>query len=155
MIGIERIGHAVLRVSDVESAVVFYRDVLGMEAVRHDHGKAAFMSFGTLHHDIGLFKDKGEGTRGSLGLGHLALRLPGGDAELRAAYQKLKADGVALGRTSDHWMTHSFYFQDPDGNTLEIYVDVYSEAEGMDVMRDKPDKREYRQALDLEAVPAS
>lgn len=152
MIGIERIGHAVLRVSDVEEAVAFYRDVLGMQAVRHDPGSAAFMSFGTLHHDIGLFKDKGDGSRGSLGLAHLALRLPGGDAELRGAYATLKAAGVPVDHTSDHGMTHSFYFRDPDGNTLEIYVDVYSEEKGMEVMRDKGG---YREPLDLEAVPAN
>jgi catechol 2,3-dioxygenase len=151
MIGIERIGHAVLRVSDVETAVAFYRDVLGMEAVRHDPSNAAFMSFGTLHHDIGLFKDKGGGTRGSLGLAHLALRLPGGDPELRDAYAKLKAAGVEVDHATDHGMTHSVYFHDPDGNTLEIYVDVYSEEEGMEVMRNKGG---YRQALDLETVPA-
>ena len=152
MIGIERVGHVVLGVSDVDTSVAFYRDVLGMEPVRYVPGSAAFMSFGTLHHDIGLFKDKGDGTRGSLGLVHLALRLPGGDPELRAAYDKLKAAGVDVDHGTDHGMTHSMYFKDPDGNTLEIYVDVYPEAEGMEVMRNKGG---YRETIDLEAVPAS
>ncbi|HIC70105.1 MAG TPA: VOC family protein, partial [Candidatus Latescibacteria bacterium] len=33
---IERVGHTVLYVSDVDRAVAFYRDKLGMETVRHD-----------------------------------------------------------------------------------------------------------------------
>ena len=148
MIGIERIGHIVLRVADVDTSVAFYRDVLGMETMRESPG-AAFMSFGTLHHDIGLFKDKGDGTRGSLGMAHLALRLPGGDPELRVAYDKLKAAGVELDHATDHGMTHSFYVHDPDGNTLEIYVDVYAEEKGMEVMRTKAN---YREKLDIEAV---
>ena len=151
MIGIERVGHIVLRVADVDTSVAFYRDVLGMETMRQSPS-AAFMSFGTLHHDIGLFKDNGERTRGTLGLAHVALRLPGGDAELRVAYDKLKAAGVEVDHTTDHGMTHSFYFADPDGNTLEIYVDVYSEEKGRDVMRDKGG---YREKLDLESVAAN
>jgi len=152
MIGIERVGHIVLRVADVETSVAFYRDVLGMETMRENPGTAAFMSFGTLHHDIGLFKDNGDRTRGTLGLAHVALRLPGGDAELRVAYDKLKAAGVEVDHTTDHGMTHSFYFADPDGNTLEIYVDVYSEEKGRDVMRDKGG---YREKLDMESVAAN
>jgi catechol 2,3-dioxygenase len=152
MIGIERIGHAVLRVTDVETAMAFYRDVLGMETVSHTPGRAAFMSFGTLHHDIGLFKDKGDGSRGSLGLAHLALRLPGGDEELRAAHDALKAAGTAIDHLSDHGMSHSIYFHDPDGNELEIYIDMYSEEEGMEVMRSGTDRRK---SLDLEAATKS
>lgn len=151
-IGIERVGHIVLRVADVDTSVAFYRDVLGMETMRHNSGTAAFMSFGTLHHDIGLFKDTGDHTRGSLGLAHVALRLTGGDAELRIAYDTLKASGVVIDHTADHGMTHSVYFLDPDGNTLEIYVDVYSENEGKDVMRNKGG---YRERLDIEAVLAN
>ena len=151
MIGIERVGHIVLRVADVDTSVAFYRDVLGMETMRQS-SSAAFMSFGTLHHDIGLFKDNGERTRGTLGLAHVALRLHGADAELRVAYDELKAAGVEVDHTSDHGMTHSFYFPDPDGNTLEIYVDVYSEEKGRDVMRNKGG---YREKLDMESVPAN
>ena len=49
-------------------------------------------------------------------------------------------------------MTHSVYFYDPDGNTLEVYTDVYSEPEGMVVMRTKV---EPRRPLDIEAIAAS
>lgn len=152
MIGIERIGHIVLYVADVARAQAFYGDILGMETVTYRPGQAAFMSFGTLHHDIGLFKDVGNGSHGSVGLAHLALRLPGGDAELRAAYDKLKAAGVEVDHTSDHNTTHSVYFYDPDGNQLEIYVDLYSEREGLDVMRNTTGRRKD---FDIEAIPSS
>ena len=133
---IDRIGHVVLRVSDVDAAVDFYRDALGMEVVRHDPASGmAFLSFGTQHHDIAVAKDRGDGSRGSLGLAHIAMHLPGGDAELVAMHDRLIARGVPIKRTTDHGVTHSVYFTDPDGNGLEIFVDTMAPEEGIERMR--------------------
>jgi catechol 2,3-dioxygenase len=151
MLGIERVGHIVLNVSDLELSTAFYRDILGMEVTSYRPGQGAFMSFGTLHHDIAIFQAKEGATKGDLGLSHLALRIPGGDGELRTAYDKLKASGLQIRSTTDHGMTHSVYFYDPDGNVLEVYTDVYDEPEGMNVMRTKVNMRE---PLDIEAIPA-
>ncbi len=129
MARISRVGHIVLNVSDVETAVPFYRDVLGMETVRRS-GNNAFMSFGTQHHDIGLFQVKTEPSRGSLGLSHAALVIEGGISELEDLYQRLLDHGVQDIRLTDHGMTKSVYFRDPDGNRLEIYCDVFEPAEG-------------------------
>ena len=130
MVAIERIGHAVLRVWDVEKSVVFYCGVLGMELVQRDqeHNRA-FLSFGVQHHDLGLFPAKGDTPQSDRGLGHLALRIEGGDEELAAWHQKLLESGVEIGNVTDHGMTHSVYFKDPDGNGLEIYCDVQGTAE--------------------------
>jgi len=43
--------------------------------------------------------------------------------ELRAARVKLDAAGVAT-TPIDHEVTKSLYFADPDGNGVEVYVDV-------------------------------
>jgi len=152
MLGIERVGHIVLRVSNLDASTAFYRDVLGMEVTSWRPGQGAFLSFGTLHHDIALFQAAEGASSGELGLAHLALRIFGDDAELRAAYDALKAAGVEIKNTTDHGMTHSVYFYDPDGNTLEVYTDVYSEPEGMVVMRTKV---EPRRPLDIEAIATS
>ena len=48
------IGHVHLKVSDLERAIAFYRDVLGFE-LQHRYGdQAAFLSAGGYHHHIGL-----------------------------------------------------------------------------------------------------
>lgn len=129
MARIQRVGHVVLRVTDVPKAEAFYRDALGMETVRRSEG-AAFMSFGTQHHDIGLFSVRGEQTRGNVGLGHVALVAEGGMAELEALHQRLVDHGVEIVSLTDHGMTKSVYFNDPDGNRLEIYVDLMTPDEG-------------------------
>lgn len=151
MLGIERVGHIVIRVSDMEAGMAFYRDKLGMEVTSYRPGKGAFLSFGTQHHDIALFQDDGTGEHGALGLVHIALRIAGDDHDLRTAYDKLVVGGVEIGNVTNHGMTHSVYFKDPDGNTLEIYADVYPPEEGMEVMRKRTD---YRERFDIEAVSA-
>jgi len=151
MLGIERVGHIVIRVSDIDSGMAFYRDKLGMEVVLYRPGQGVFLSFGSQHHDIALFQDTADSVHGGLGLVHIALRIPGDDHDLRTVYDKLKASGVSIDHVTNHGMTHSVYCQDPDGNMLEIYADVYPAEEGMEIMRNKPN---YREPLDIEAISA-
>ena len=127
---INKVAHVVLRVSNVEEAVTFYRDILGMETVRYDtEAGMAFMSFGTQHHDIGLFSVRDEATRGNLGLAHVAMVVDGDLADLKVMHDKLLANGRDV-RLADHGMTKSVYFQDPDGNGLELFTEVMTQEEG-------------------------
>jgi catechol-2,3-dioxygenase len=43
---------------------------------------------------------------------------------LRDAYAALREHGVEVTRTIDHVSQKSVYFEDPDGNTLEIYYEL-------------------------------
>ena len=127
---IDKIAHVVLHVSDVSDAMTFYQDILGMEIVRYDsEAGMAFMSFGTQHHDIGLFHVKGEATRGNLGLAHVAMVVNGDLMKLEKMHDRLVAAGTEV-RLADHGMTKSVYFKDPDGNGLELFVEVMSQSEG-------------------------
>jgi len=49
-----RIGHVHLKVSDLERAIRFYRDIMGFELVTRLGDEAAFLSAGGYHHHIGL-----------------------------------------------------------------------------------------------------
>ena len=139
MAAINRVGHVVLYVSDVGAAVDFYRDALGMETVRYDDERGmAFMSFGAQHHDIGLFRIRGEATRGSLGLAHVALVIDGGLKELEELHGRLVSCGAKIKSLTDHGMTKSVYFEDPDGNRLEIYCDTMSQEEGKRFLGSRP-----------------
>ncbi len=48
------IGHAHLKVADIERALAFYRGVLGFEITQRMGDSAAFLSAGGYHHHIGL-----------------------------------------------------------------------------------------------------
>ncbi|HEV3408756.1 MAG TPA: VOC family protein, partial [Chthoniobacterales bacterium] len=52
-----------------------------------------------------------------IGMLHLAFRAS--RQEFEAAQRELKARGIAF-HFSDHEISHSIYFDDPDGNQLEI-----------------------------------
>ena len=46
------------------------------------------------------------------------------DDELREALAALETHQVNVVGASDHTVTHSLYITDPDGNEIELYVDV-------------------------------
>lgn len=128
MAKIRRLQHAVLNCRDVEASMKFYAEILGMEVVSYDpQRKMAFLSFGAEHHNIALFQfptDAAMIEPNHLGLNHLALEIEGGEDELRALYDRLQAHGVPIDRLTDHVISRSVYFFDPDGNRLEIFADM-------------------------------
>src|SRR5205823_13738945 len=75
-----RIGHVHLKVSDLDRALVFYRDVLGFELTSRIGDRAAFLSAGGYHHHLGLNTWESQGgsrpPRGTTGLYHVAIRYP-------------------------------------------------------------------------------
>jgi catechol 2,3-dioxygenase len=120
------IGHVHLKVSDLDRAVEFYRDVLGFE-VQHRYGdQAAFLSAGGYHHHIGLntWESKGGSPppRGTTGLFHVAIRYPDRKT-LAQAVQAVIDAGVPLSGASDHGVSEAIYFHDPDQNGIELYRD--------------------------------
>ena len=125
---IKSLGHVVLRVMDLARAERFYSGVLGLPVcARMDEGgfKMAFFTLGN-HHDFALMQVSGEGSSRSesaVGLHHVAFNIGTTLDELRAARAKLDAAGVAT-TPIDHEVSKSLYFADPDGNGVEVYVDV-------------------------------
>ena len=47
---------------------------------------------------------------------------------LVAAIEQLSAAGIEDFHTRDHGATHSVYLRDPDGNRVELYIDVQPET---------------------------
>jgi catechol 2,3-dioxygenase len=127
---VKELGHLVLYVRDVQRSAAFYRDVLGWEAAFPATlgVPAAAFSSGRTHHELLLIEvgeDAAPLPRGRhLGLYHFGLKVGDTDEELRAALARLEEAGVPIVGTSDHTVTHSLYILDPDGNEIELYIDV-------------------------------
>lgn len=128
MAKIRRLQHAVFNCRDVEASVKFYTEALGMEVVSYNpERKMAFLSFGGEHHNIALFQwatNTDMVDPNHVGLNHLALEIEGGEEELKVLHDRLQARGVPIDRTTDHVISRSVYFFDPDGNRLEIFADM-------------------------------
>ena len=121
-----RVGHVHLKVSDLEVAIAFYRDVLGFEVTQRMGDSAAFLSAGGYHHHVGLNTwESGGGSApppGTTGLYHAAFLYPS-RAALAEAARRVLAAGVSLDGASDHGVSEALYLRDPDGNGLELYRD--------------------------------
>ena len=119
------IGHVHLKVSDLDRAVAFYRDVLGFELMQKMGDQAAFLSAGGYHHHIGLNTWESRGglppPPGTTGLYHVAIRFPDRPA-LAAVLKRVVEAGIRVG-ASDHGVSEAIYLADPDGNGIELYRD--------------------------------
>jgi catechol 2,3-dioxygenase len=119
------VRHIAFRVRDIEAARRWYSDVLGMEVEDEFPGQALFVRFGPYyHHDLAIFqadKDADAPAENAVGLAHIALLVDSLEG-VRQWYHHLKGHGVEV-RSSDHGVTRSIYFTDPDGNPFEIYCD--------------------------------
>ena len=120
------IGHVHLKVSNLERAINFYRDVLGMQITTRYGEQAAFLSYDGYHHHVGLntweSADAPWPPRHTTGLYHLALLYPA-RAGLAAVVKQVVEAGVRLEGASDHGVSQAVYLRDPDGNGVELYWD--------------------------------
>ena len=127
---VRELGHVVLYVGDVHKSAAFYHDILGWdEAIPPRPGSpiAAF-SGGRTHHEL-LLIEVGEDAAAQpggrhKGLYHIGLKIGDTDDELREAAVRLEELGVPILGASDHTISHSLYLRDPDGNDVELFIDV-------------------------------
>jgi catechol 2,3-dioxygenase-like lactoylglutathione lyase family enzyme len=127
-----RISVITLGVDDLERAMRFYRDGLGLKTQgivgsEFEHGAVAFFDLGPtlklavwprgdLAHDSGL--PIGPASATELSLGHNV----GSKAEVDRVMAEATAAGATIVKTaqSTFWGGYSGYFQDPDGHLWEV-----------------------------------
>lgn len=120
-------SHAVLNVRDLDTMLDFYSDVLGFEIT--DRGplgaemEIVFLSQSPdEHHQIAMVNSRPE-SAGPTSLNHMAFRTPAFE-DVKALYERLQAiDGIKVGPLS-HGNTLSIYFNDPEGNGVEVFWDT-------------------------------
>ena len=126
------IDHVNIFVRNADRSHRWYTEVLGLhtqDVFTHagsDRKRAVFLSCDPGHaHDIALF-DVGDDApgqeKGQVGLNHVAWRMANLD-DLKAMYGRLKALNVPV-RVADHSVSIGVYFDDPDGNGLEVYYEL-------------------------------
>ncbi|HEY5251628.1 MAG TPA: VOC family protein [Acidimicrobiales bacterium] len=139
---VQELGHIVLYVRNVEQSAAFYRDVLGWRQIMPTENERSAVGFpavgfpaaafsapsGRTHHELLLIEvgqDAAAVPAGRrIGLYHFGLKIGDSDDQLRDALRQLEAAGATVVGASDHTVTHSLYVEDPDGNEIELYVDV-------------------------------
>jgi catechol 2,3-dioxygenase len=124
---IQSLGHAVLKVRNLDRAEAFYNGVLGLPiATRYEEYGMIFFTLGN-HHDfavIAMGDDAPLADPKGVGLYHVAFRVGDTLEELRATKELLIEKNIEIKGIRDHTVTNSIYFDDPDGNSIELYIDV-------------------------------
>jgi catechol-2,3-dioxygenase len=124
-LGLTRLQHLVLWVSDVERSVRFYCDVVGFEVQRR-YPQAAFLKIpgSTDDHHLGLFEQPGlqRPDETVARMYHAAWEV-GVLGDLARARQRLIQAGALVG-SSDHGVSLSLYAKDPDGLEFELFWTV-------------------------------
>ena len=113
------IHHVGLHATNPASSAEFYRDILGMEIVggsapEHPLGASAFLSSrpDAESHEIALFANPA--------FAHIAFKVSS-LAELRSFHSRIVERKIPIKLIANHGVSFAFYFDDPDGNMIEVY----------------------------------
>jgi len=121
-----RIGHVHLKVSDIDRALAFYKDLLGFQLMLRIGSQAAFISADQYHHHIGLNTWQSKGAppapKNAPGLYHTAIVYPT-RKELAIVFKRLLDAKYPFTGFADHGVSEALYLDDPDGNGVELYWD--------------------------------
>jgi catechol 2,3-dioxygenase len=147
-----QIGHVHLKVSDLEKALGFYRDLLGFKVMMRYGDSAAFISAGGYHHHIGLntWHSNGSGPAPvkAPGLYHTAILYPT-RKDLSIVVRRLLEKQYPLTGASDHGVSEAIYLDDPDKNGVELYWDRPREQWPVD---SNGNLDMYTRALDMDGL---
>ena len=124
--------------SDVnyDKMVEFYLRMFNAEIVRVNPNHLTFISFDDHDHRIVILDRPGWGEKPDrpVGVSHLAFGYQS-LGELVFVFNKMKAWGHAPNYCVNHGNSTSFYYADPDGNTVETMIDNYTPRETQDYKR--------------------
>lgn len=112
--------HIVLVVADVERALAWYIDELGLEGDRVEEWRAGEVLFPSVRLNEGTIIDMLSGERGETNMDHLCLVVEPTDlAEIAASGRFDVVDGPDT-RYGARGNGTSLYVRDPDGNVVEL-----------------------------------
>lgn len=128
-IGIKELGHIVLYVRDIKVSANFYERILGWKRIDSSADMpVAVFSSGRTHHELLLIEVGSQATPKpshlQIGLYHFGLKIGDSDDDLKRAIEILHTNNISISGSADHHVTHSLYIEDPDGNEIELYIDV-------------------------------
>jgi catechol 2,3-dioxygenase-like lactoylglutathione lyase family enzyme len=120
-----KLSHIVLKTSRLVEMREWYMSVLGAR-VLYGNDRIAFLTFDKEHHRLALVQMDGleKPAQFSTGLDHVAFTYDD-LGTLLSTYKRLKAIGIAPRWPVNHGMTTSLYYQDPDGNRVELQFENY------------------------------
>ena len=122
-----KLSHIVLRTASLARIKKWYLTVLAAD-VSYENEMVCFMTYDDEHHRIGMVQLPGISNAAPAaplpGLEHVSFTYAD-LGQLLATYRRLKKLGIEPFWTINHGPTISMYYRDPDGNKVELQVDVF------------------------------
>jgi catechol 2,3-dioxygenase len=116
-----RLAHVAIRVRDIDRAVSFYTDVVGLD-LKHKGMDVAFLGISPeTSHELALFgmSPEAEGPdKTRIGMYHFAWQMESFQA-LESLHERILASGARIGGYSPDPRSANVMFFDPDGNEIE------------------------------------
>ena len=112
--------HVVLRVSDVERAMAWYRDRLGLAPERYEAWQRGEVLFPSLRIDATTVIDLMAGERTGENLDHFCVVVDDFDPDAAAASGEWDVAVPPMDVWGARGMGRSLYVHDPDGNVVEL-----------------------------------
>jgi catechol-2,3-dioxygenase len=127
-----RFAHVVLRTRHLKESIAFYSTLVGMKTV-FENPLVAFLTFDDEHHRLALIvtPEAKPAPAMAAGLDHIAYTM-NDLGELLGTYARLKAEGIEPVWTINHGPTTSIYYQDPDGNRVELQIENFDSQAALD-----------------------
>ncbi|MEV6973169.1 VOC family protein [Kitasatospora sp. NPDC093806] len=128
----EKLAHVVLRTGRLPDMTDWYARVLEAR-VAFANEALAFLTYDDEHHRVALVATGAaeRPTPAHTGLHHMAFTYAT-VGDLLDTYRRLKGEGIHPFWCVDHGPTTSMYFEDPDGNHVELQIDNFTTAEALD-----------------------
>jgi catechol-2,3-dioxygenase len=133
-----KFAHVVYKTHRFDEMISWYARVFKARVQYRDE-RVAFLTYDDEHHRM-AFANLGPPSPGSSkpsasapGVHHVAYTWRS-LAELLATYQRLRALDVLPVSPIRHGLTLSFYYQDPDGNSLEFQIDLLGDRAASEFM---------------------
>ena len=114
-------GSVHLTVRDLDRAVTFYQQSIGLRLHRRD-GTTAHLGDGRADLLVLVENPAARKVKGTTGLYHFAILVPS-RKDLAEALRRLAATGWPVEGFADHLVSEAVYLSDPEGNGIEIYRD--------------------------------
>ena len=120
-----KFAHIVLRTSRFEEMMTWYKTVLEVEVVLQNP-MVSFLTYDDEHHRLAIanMPDLKDRAPQSVGVEHVAYTYETLD-DLFATYERIKDEGIEPYWCINHGITLSMYYRDPDGNQIELQVDIF------------------------------
>ncbi len=115
------LGAVELKVLDLEREVAFYES-FGLSRISGDEQHPALGANDSPLLRLSALPGGRERPRHTAGLYHFAILLPS-EQELGGFLQRALEERLPLTGTADHFVSQALYFDDPEGNGIEVYAD--------------------------------